>query len=904
MKHWNKAIISFVLIVSLISTMILPEQNSALANDNLQITEKDFIKAEGKKLKTISGEEVVLKGTNAGGWLLQELWMTLTKETDNVGCQVQIIDKLKERFPDNYQTLLDLYEDKYWQESDFDNCKDLGMNVIRLPFWYKNFLDDNNQMKEDAFDRIDWFVEEAGKRGMYVILDMHGVPGSQNGRDHSGDTTQGVSFFQGDNAENNQRTALGLWVEIAKHYKGNPVVVGYDLLNEPYTSENIPFTTRTVWDFYDKAYDAIREVDPEHMIIMEATWEPSGLPNPTEYQWENIMYEYHCYNYDSQISAEDQLASINKKLNNIDKADYNVPSYIGETSFFSNYGSWRACLQRLNDYGISYTTWTYKTTYKDSSWGIFNHTGSEADIENDSYSTIYDKWSKAGECSKNETLYNILKEYFNKPSLRKSGGCGRYEAELYDEKVNGGSVATVTTNFGSRFSNDGYMEAMNDNSSSDMDNAKYIQFSVNMSSSGKYKLKIGYATTTDTKFAVKVNEEAWCYQEVNATEAWDDVDVTTMDIRLNRGENIICLSGSVDVEGSWIILDYFELEEVEPEITIDPSVYPAAIGIHEAEAAQELNGNSIESGEYYVDCSGQAVVGVGNEWIDNERKYIQWTVNAPEEGEYRMILSYCCPKQAEFMYRLNNGSWKVFDDEIGTMGNVAPATGGWNVTGQISTKIFLYEGANTIAVSGPIVDNSNSEGNYFTVYDRDFSNSSSANLDYIQLSKEGESGETTEEQVTIPETTEAQQTTAPEITETICQTTTPESLSGNETTGMTDAPKNTTVSNPKVEKNTFENRKKITSKKKIQKVKIKKAKCRNNKILLKYRKVKGAKGYQIRYSVSKKFKKSKSRITKKLKYTIKRVRKKKYYIKVRAYSVYKGKRVYGPWSKRKKVIRK
>lgn len=703
--------ICFVLIISFICIMVLPEQGTALANDDLQITENDFIKAEGKKLKTKLGDEIILKGTNAGGYLLQEMWMTLTKKTDNVGCQKQIIDKLKERFPKNYKTLLDLYEDKYWQESDFDNCKELGMNVIRLPFWYKNLLDDNGNIISTGFERINWFVEQAGKRGIYVILDMHGVPGSQNGQDHSGDTTQGVSFFQGSNASRYQQTAINLWVEIARRYKDNPVVAGYDLLNEPYTSEEVKLTTRTVWDYYDKAYRAIRAVDSEHIIIMEATWEPSRLPNPAEYGWTNVMYEYHSYNYDSQTAAENQLASINKKLNNIDKADYNVPSYIGETSFFSNYDSWRACLQRMNDYGINYTTWTYKTTNRNSSWGIYNQTSSEADIENDSYDTIYSKWSRAGECRKNETLYNILKEYLNKPSLRKAEGTGRYETELYDEKVNGGSVATLTSDFGKSFSNDGYMEDLNGNHSDKMASAKYIQFFTRMNQTGKYKLKVGYATTTDTKFAVQINDNDWIYQGVKKTGAWNSVNTVTLDVYLNKGENNIRITGSVDIPDSWIILDYFELEKTD-DIT--------------------------------------------EETFESQTTKIQ----------------------------------------------------------ELTTSENLTE----------------------------------------------------EETITLSVETKVSETT-----------------SGNKTVINTNATD------------------KVTSRIKIQKVKIKKAKYRKKKIMLTFRKVNNAKGYQIQYSANKKFKKGRKVYTKKLKFILKRVKKKKYYFRVRAFVIYNKKKTFGKWSKKKTV---
>lgn len=68
---------------------------------------------------------------------------------------------------------------------------------------------------------------------------------------------------------------------------------------------------------------------------------------------------------------------------------------------------------------------------------------------------------------------------------------------------------------------------------------------------------------------------------------------------------------------------------------------------------------------------------------------------------------------------------------------------------------------------------------------------------------------------------------------------------------------------------------------------------------VKWKKVAGAKGYQVRYSTKKNFKKkaAKSMLTKKRSVKIKKLKKgKKYYVKVRAYRTYKGKKVYGPYS--------
>ena len=73
-------------------------------------------------------------------------------------------------------------------------------------------------------------------------------------------------------------------------------------------------------------------------------------------------------------------------------------------------------------------------------------------------------------------------------------------------------------------------------------------------------------------------------------------------------------------------------------------------------------------------------------------------------------------------------------------------------------------------------------------------------------------------------------------------------------------------------------------------------------ITLTFKKVKNATGYQYSYATNKKFKKAKSKTTKKLSVTIKKLKKKKtYYVRVRAYSVANGKKKYGKWSKIKKV---
>lgn len=360
-----------------------------------EISNTDFLKTDNKIIRNNNGygTQIILRGVNAGGWLLQEMWMCPTSYNGGVQDQKTLEAKLINRFGfKQAEELLNVYYDNFWTEEDFDICASHGMNVIRLPFWYLNIVGEQGNDKKNGFDRIDWFVREAGKRGIYVILDMHGAPGSQNDEDHSGDVNSNKGLWQGPDVMFNQSLFIKVWEKVAEHYKDNPIVAGYDLLNEPYCAEG-NFTNEQVWNLYDRTYDAIRNIDANHIIIMEATWEPYDLPNPNVYGWKNIMYEYHSYNYDNQTDAGAQLTSIKRKLRLINQYNYNVPSYIGETSFFGNMDSWEKCLNELNKAEISWTLWSYKVTGDGSNtWGMYNMNIEKADLDNDSFYEIKRKW--------------------------------------------------------------------------------------------------------------------------------------------------------------------------------------------------------------------------------------------------------------------------------------------------------------------------------------------------------------------------------------------------------------------------------------------------------------------------------------------------------------------------------
>lgn len=152
---------------------------------------------------------------------------------------------------------------------DIRYIRDLGANVIRLPLNYRMFEDDREpgHFKDSGFAKVDKVVDTCAKNGIYTILDLHAAPGGQNTDWHSDNAVQHALLW--DYSHFQDRT-VALWEKIAAHYKGNPAVAMYDLLNEPATEQNGYQPDLTgLSTFYARIIDAIRKHDPEHICTIE-----------------------------------------------------------------------------------------------------------------------------------------------------------------------------------------------------------------------------------------------------------------------------------------------------------------------------------------------------------------------------------------------------------------------------------------------------------------------------------------------------------------------------------------------------------------------------------------------------------------------------------------------------------
>lgn len=376
-------------------------------------TSNDFLKTNGTVIRNRSGagEIVNLRGTNLGGWMLQEGWMSPLSCTDEWTLRETLTNRFGEA---TAESLVSTYQNAWLQAGDLDNIKNMGMNVVRVPILYLEIMDKYGNWRQNCWDQLDWLVNECAKRDLYVILDLHGTFGGQNTFDNCGEANSDPQLWK--NTTYQDRT-VELWRGMAEHYKGNPTVAAYDLLNEP---DRVDKTLLN--NFYDRLYKTIRAVDPDHILIMEAAWDWGMLDAPSARGWENVVYEKHYYAMSGSEAGDwnVQNTRVDQWVQGVveHQQRWNVPVYIGEFCLFDFLDIWEKALSAYNANNISWTNWTYKVSSNYGNWGYYNNCSYAApDIYNDSAEQIAEKWSRftTNNFRSNTNFQNVVKKYTQTP---------------------------------------------------------------------------------------------------------------------------------------------------------------------------------------------------------------------------------------------------------------------------------------------------------------------------------------------------------------------------------------------------------------------------------------------------------------------------------------------------------
>lgn len=344
------------------------------------------------KLVNEDGKKIVLNGVNIGNWLLWETWMGFVPEYTHDWAHYDTLQVLTERFGEEKTAEIEkAFMDNFITEDDIAQIEKLGFNCVRVPFWYRNFMNEDgtwlteNHNDNPGFKRIDWLIDTCAEYGIYIILDMHGAPGGQSKNHSTGKAGRNELYEVNEKME----TCIELWTTIAERYKDSYVVAAYDLLNEP--QNNGGYSGDYSWEAgtpeaaaqtnkaYDILYKAIREVDENHIISFEGIWSTDVLPNPKENGYENVMYQLHIYDTDKNM--------INYRVNELRKIrkNWNVAVYNGEYNNGEN-EHFAQMLYKFCD--INRTKWNYKTFNAGKQWGLFNQNVDRIDIKTASFEEI------------------------------------------------------------------------------------------------------------------------------------------------------------------------------------------------------------------------------------------------------------------------------------------------------------------------------------------------------------------------------------------------------------------------------------------------------------------------------------------------------------------------------------
>ena len=331
-------------------TLILLYFTTGLGNAEAR-TKSRFVHVEGVNLIQPNGEQLFIQGTNLGNWLNPEGYMFGFSKTNSAW----MIDLLfKEAIgPDGTANFWKQFKDNYITQADIKFIAQQGANTIRLPFNYKLFTDEDYMglsSQQDGFQRIDQLISWCRQAGLYLILDMHDCPGAQTG-DNIDDGYGYPWLFE---SEQSQQLFCDIWQRIAKRYAKEPVILGYELMNEPIAHyfENKDELNARLEPLYKRAVRAIRQVDRNHVILLGGARWNSDFFMFSDWTFDNnIMYTCHRYGGDATAEAINDYISFRDKTQ--------LPMYMGEIGHNTN--EWQADFVKvMKQANIGYTFWPYK----------------------------------------------------------------------------------------------------------------------------------------------------------------------------------------------------------------------------------------------------------------------------------------------------------------------------------------------------------------------------------------------------------------------------------------------------------------------------------------------------------------------------------------------------------------
>lgn len=305
-----------------------------------------------------------LRGVNLGGWLVLEKWMNPDAFT---GAFSSAVDQYTFDSISGSASALETHWSTFFTESDIQALAATGLNALRIPIGFWAYDNDDTPYQKGADACLEKAIEWARNCGMYVWVDLHGSPGSQNGRhfpprrpshftipdikvlieapgfDNSGKAGE-VNWQQ---PENLARSISVLKTMAAKYGQAKyaDVVVGLELVNEPISWDNNKFNTTQAWA--QDAYAAVKaEAENESLVIVvHDAFEGAGVwtdvaeklngDGPKTFGIDTHLYQLFT-DADNSLTQAEHITTACGWAQNLASANAIMPTFVGEWSAATN----------------------------------------------------------------------------------------------------------------------------------------------------------------------------------------------------------------------------------------------------------------------------------------------------------------------------------------------------------------------------------------------------------------------------------------------------------------------------------------------------------------------------------------------------------------------------------------
>ncbi|KAL3664663.1 hypothetical protein V7S43_010412 [Phytophthora oleae] len=239
-----------------------------------------------------------VRGANLGGWLVLEPWITPSLFYQFLGTQERYGDKAPEKTAMDMHSFctalgkeeanrqLRIHYATWVTEADIKEMAEAGVNSLRVPVgdWMFKPYEPYAGCTDGAVEELDRVADLSAKYNIELLLDIHGLVGSQNGFDNSGKTSTvkwtstistqpvGATMFEhwpvrtaewvgNFDAELGTYTSinyehmvhsLDTVVAIVEHYASHPAVVGLEPANEPWELTPMDLLKEYYWRSYKR----------------------------------------------------------------------------------------------------------------------------------------------------------------------------------------------------------------------------------------------------------------------------------------------------------------------------------------------------------------------------------------------------------------------------------------------------------------------------------------------------------------------------------------------------------------------------------------------------------------------------------------------------------------------------